>query len=102
MQRLDPRIVAELKREQLLKEGHWAFQYGGHSGGLIDRDHILSDPTAASHMAYAIAKQYFTDHIQTVATPSIWGAGLALLIAGVFAAGWFGGRRWGRRRAPVS
>ncbi len=82
MQRLDPRIVAELKREQLLKEGHWSFQYGGHSGGLIDRDHVLSDPTAASHMAYAIAKQYFTDHIQTVATPSIWGAGLALLIAG--------------------
>jgi orotate phosphoribosyltransferase len=82
LQRLDPRIVAELKREQLLKEGHWSFQYGGHSGGLIDRDHVLSDPTAASHMAYAIAKQYFTDHIQTVATPSIWGAGLALLIAG--------------------
>src|SRR5262249_55619774 len=24
----------------------------------------------------------FTDHIETVATPSIWGAGLALLIAG--------------------
>ena len=80
--RIDPRIVADLKREQLLKEGHWSFQHGGHSRGLIDRDHLLSDPVAASHMAYALAKQFFTDHIETVATPSIWGAGLALLVGG--------------------
>jgi adenine/guanine phosphoribosyltransferase-like PRPP-binding protein len=79
--RIDPRIVDDLKREHLLKEGHWAFQYGGHSEGLIDRDHLLSDPVAASHMAYAIAKRFFTDHVETVATPSIWGAGLALLVA---------------------
>ena len=70
---IDPRIVDDLKREHLLKEGHWSFQYGGHSRGLIDRDHLLSDPVAASHMAYALAKHYFTDHIETVATPSIWG-----------------------------
>ena len=74
MTRIDPRIVDDLKRENLLKEGHWSFQYGGHSRGLIDRDHLLSDPVAASHMAYALAKHYFTDHIETVATPSIWGA----------------------------
>jgi adenine/guanine phosphoribosyltransferase-like PRPP-binding protein len=80
--RIDPRIVDDLKRENLLKEGHWSFQYGGHSRGLIDRDHLLSDPVAASHMAYALAKHYFTDHIETVATPSIWGAGLALLVGG--------------------
>jgi orotate phosphoribosyltransferase len=77
---IDPRIVADLKRENLIKEGHWSFQYGGHSRGLIDRDHLLSDPVAASHMAYAIAKRFFTDHVETVATPSIWGAGLALLV----------------------
>ena len=82
MSRIDPRILADLKRERLLQEGHWSFQHGGHSSGLIDRDHLLSDPVAASHMAYAIAKEFFTDHIQTVATPSIWGAGLALLIGG--------------------
>ena len=77
-----PYIYNELKREQLLKEGHWSFQYGGHSSGLIDRDHLLSDPTAASHMAYAIAKQYFTDHVQTVATPSICAgaAGFAVIM----------------------
>ena len=33
-------------------------------------------------MAYAIAKEFFTNHIETVATPSIWGAGLALLVGG--------------------
>jgi orotate phosphoribosyltransferase len=82
MPRIDPRILADLKRERLLKEGHWVFQHGGHSHGLIDRDHLLSDPVGASHMAYALAKQFFTDHIETVATPSIWGAGLALLVGG--------------------
>jgi adenine/guanine phosphoribosyltransferase-like PRPP-binding protein len=80
--RIDPRIVDDLKRENLLKEGHWSFLHRGHSRGLIDRDHLLSDPVAASHMAYVLAKHFFTDHIQTVATPSIWGAGLALLIGG--------------------
>jgi orotate phosphoribosyltransferase len=80
--RIDPRIVTDLKRENLLREGHWAFQHGGHSNGLIDRDHLLSDPVTASHMAYALAKQFFTSHVETVATPSIWGAGLALLVGG--------------------
>ena len=82
MPRIDPHIVADLKRENLLKEGHWSFLHGGHSRGLIDRDHLLSDPVTASHMAYAIAKEFFTAHIETVATPSIWGAGLALLVGG--------------------
>lgn len=82
MSRIDPRIVAELKQKNLLKEGHWAFRHGGHSQGLIDRDHLLSDPVVASHMAYVIAKEFFTAHVETVATPSIWGAGLALLIGG--------------------
>ena len=67
--RIDPRILADLKRENLLKEGHWSFQYGGHSRGLIDRDHLLSDPVAASHMAYALAKQFFTQHIETWPRP---------------------------------
>jgi orotate phosphoribosyltransferase len=82
MPRIDPRIVANLTRENLIKEGHWSFEHGGHSQGLIDRDHLLSDPVTASHLAYAIAKEFFTEHIETVATPSIWGAGLALLIGG--------------------
>ncbi len=82
MPRIDPWIVNDLKRENLLKDGHWSFTYGGHSRGLIDRDHLLSDPVIASHLAYAIAKEFFTAHVETVATPSIWGAGLALLVGG--------------------
>jgi adenine/guanine phosphoribosyltransferase-like PRPP-binding protein len=78
---VDPRIISDLKRERLIHEGHWVFQHGGHSDGMIDRDHLLSDPVAATHMAYAVAKRFFTEHIETVATPSIWGAGLALLVA---------------------
>src|SRR4029078_4117362 len=82
MPRIDPRIVANLARENMIKEGHWSFEHGGHSQGLIDRDHLLSDTVTAAHLAYAIAKEFFTEHIETVATPSIWGAGLALLIRG--------------------
>ena len=82
MPRIDPWIVTDLKRENLIKEGHWAFTHGGHSRGLVDRDHLLSDPVTASHLAYAIAKEFFTEHIETVATPSIWGAGLALMVGG--------------------
>ncbi len=48
---------------------------------LIDRDRLLSNPEAASHMGYALAKRFFTDHVETVAAPSIWGAGLAQWVA---------------------
>jgi adenine/guanine phosphoribosyltransferase-like PRPP-binding protein len=44
---------------------------------LLDRDMLLADPTIASHLGYVIAKRYFTEHVDTVASPSIWGAGLA-------------------------
>jgi orotate phosphoribosyltransferase len=60
-----------------LREGHFAFRSGRHSAGLLDRDLLLADPTFASHMGYVLAKQFFVDHVDTVATPSIWGAGLA-------------------------
>ena len=32
-------------------------------------------------MGYALAKRFFTDHIATIAAPSIWGAGLAQWVA---------------------
>jgi len=74
---LDPVIVADLKRDGLLREGHFVFRSGYHSACLLDRDRLLADPGAASHMGYALAKRFFTDHVATVAAPSIWGAGLA-------------------------
>ena len=74
---MDPTIVAALRRDGLLREGHFAYRSGRHSAGLVDRDRLLADAALASHMGYALAKRFFTDHVDTVAAPSIWGAGLA-------------------------
>jgi orotate phosphoribosyltransferase len=81
MPRLDPKILADLKQDGLLREGHFAYRSGRHSGVLLDRDRLLTNPVAASHMGYALAKRFFTDHIATIAAPSIWGAGLAQWVA---------------------
>jgi orotate phosphoribosyltransferase len=78
---LDTSIVQAIKANGLLMEGHYAYRSGQHSGCLIDRDKLLTEPEFASHLGYAMAKQFFTDHIATVATPSIWGAGVAQWIA---------------------
>lgn len=81
MPQLDPKILADLKHEGLVQEGHFAYRSGRHSRLLVDRDRLLTDPVAASHMGYALAKRFFTDHLDTIATPSIWGAGLAQWVA---------------------
>ncbi len=81
MSLLDPRILSSLKQQEILRDGHFAFGSGHHSSGLLDRDRLLTDPEAASHMGYVIAKHFFTDHVETVAVPSIWGAGLAQWVA---------------------
>ncbi len=80
-QRLNPTVLAYLKRDKLLQEGHFEFLSGRHSGALLDRDRLLANPKAASHMGYALAKAFFTEKIDTVASPSIWGGGLAQWIA---------------------
>ncbi len=77
MATLDPTILANFKRDGLVREGHFAYRSGRHSGVLLDRDRLLADPGSASHMGYVLAKRFFTDHVATVAAPSIWGAGLA-------------------------
>jgi orotate phosphoribosyltransferase len=78
---LEPKILADLRRERLLQEGHFVFRSGLHGGVVVDRDRLLSDPIAAGHMGYALAKRFFVDHVETVASPSIWGAGLAQWVA---------------------
>lgn len=79
--RLDSTILTYLKRDRLLREGHFEFRSGRHSGVLLDRDRLLADSHAASRMGYALAKTFFTAKIDTVAAPSIWGAGLAQWVA---------------------
>lgn len=77
MTTIDPTLLAKLRTEGLLREGHFAFRSGRHSSGLLNRDLLLADPMLASKLGYNLAKRFFTDHIDTVAAPSIWGAGLA-------------------------
>jgi orotate phosphoribosyltransferase len=74
---IDPTIMAQLKRDGLLRDGHFAFRSGRHTEVLLNRDLLLADPLFASHMGYTLAKRFFTDKVEIVAAPSIWGAGLA-------------------------
>lgn len=78
---LDPTIITYLKQDGLLREGHFEYRSGRHSALLLDRDRLLADPQSASRMGYALAKAFFTSKIDTVAAPSIWGAGLAQWVA---------------------
>lgn len=74
---LDSSLTNRLLKEGVVRDGHFVYRSGRHSSRLLDRDLLIADPTVASHFGYLIAKHYFRDHIETVATPSIWGSGLA-------------------------
>ena len=77
MASINPRFMADMRMSGLVRDGHFALQSGLHSGVLLDRDHLLADPGFASHLGYVIAKRFFSTMVQTVAAPSMWGAGLA-------------------------
>ena len=68
---LDSTILDYLSKDGLLRTGHFRFRSGRHSSVLLDRDRLLTDPVAASRMGYALAKRFFTDHVETVASPSM-------------------------------
>lgn len=70
-------LIRELEEADLLTDGHFAYRSGVHSLRLIDRDRLLSDTHLASRMGYALAKHFFLTRSDVVATPSVWGAGLA-------------------------
>ncbi len=78
---LDSSILDYLKSDCLMREGHFAYPSGRHSAVLLDFDLLLADPGVSSRMGYALAKAWFTAKIDTVAAPSIWGAGLAQWVA---------------------
>jgi len=78
---LDATILEYLKRDQLLREGHFVYRSGRHSAVRLDRDRLLADPGVASRMGYALAKHFFIAKVTTIAAPSIWGAGLAQWVA---------------------
>lgn len=70
-------LIRELEAAELISDGHFAYRSGMHSLRLVDRDQLLSDTHLASRLGYALAKQYFLTRSDVVATPSIWGSGLA-------------------------
>ncbi len=81
MAEISSRLLKEMRTGGLVRDGHFAFRSGQHSAVALDRDRLLSDPGFASHLGYVIAKQFFTDHVDTVAAPSMWGAALAQWVA---------------------
>lgn len=78
---INPKIVDQLTRSRLVRNGHFVYESGLHSPVLFNRDRLLVDPDSASSMGYALAKAFFTAKVDTIATPSIWGAGLAQWVA---------------------
>ncbi len=78
---INPGIVRKLTQAGLLRQGHFAYRSGLHTSVMVSRDRLLADPNSASQMGYALAKAFFTAKVDTVATPSMWGAGLAQWVA---------------------
>ena len=70
-------LIAQVRADDFITEGHYAFRSGMHAMNLLDRDRLLSDTHLSSRMGYAIARHFFLQRIEVVASPSVWGAGLA-------------------------
>ncbi|HUG14300.1 MAG TPA: hypothetical protein VMM78_04705 [Thermomicrobiales bacterium] len=70
-------LIREVYEAGLITEGNFEFRSGMRALKLIDRDRVLSDTHIASRLGYAIAKHFFLNRIDVIATPSVWGAGLA-------------------------
>lgn len=70
-------LFDDVRAAGFISDGHFAFRSGMRALKLLDRDRVLSDPQLASRMGYALAKHFFLLRVDFVATPSIWGAGLA-------------------------
>jgi orotate phosphoribosyltransferase len=70
-------LIREVYEAGLISEGNFEFRSGIRALKLLDRDRILSDTHIASRMGYAIARHFFLNRVDVIATPSVWGAGLA-------------------------
>ena len=70
-------LIREVDEAGFLSRGHYEYRSGRHALRLLDRDRLLCDTQLASRMGYAIAKRFFLTRADVIATPSVWGAGLA-------------------------
>ncbi len=74
-------LIREIEEAGMVTEGRFAYRSGMQSLKLLDRDRLLSDTHLASRLGYALAKEFFLTRVDVVASPSIWGAGLAQWVA---------------------
>jgi len=77
-------LIRQVEEAGFLSEGHFEFRSGKHSLKLLDRDRLLSDTRLAARMGYAISRHFFLNRVDVVASPSVWGAGLAQWIGYFF------------------
>lgn len=70
-------LIREVDEAGFLSRGHYEFRSGRHALRLLDRDRLLCNTHLASRMGYAIARRFFLARADVIATPSVWGAGLA-------------------------
>ena len=74
-------LIRDIEEAGMTTEGRFAYRSGMQSLKLLDRDRLLSDTYLASRLGYGLAKQFFLTRVDVVASPSIWGAGLAQWVA---------------------
>lgn len=74
-------LIRDIEEAGMISDGRFAYRSGMQSLKLLDRDRLLSDTHLASRLGYALAKQFFLTRVDVVASPSIWGAGLAQWVA---------------------
>lgn len=77
-------LIRQVDEAGFLSEGHYEFRSGKHALKLLDRDRLLSDTHLSARMGYAISRHFFLNRIDVVASPSVWGAGLAQWIGYFF------------------
>jgi orotate phosphoribosyltransferase len=70
-------LIREVDEAGFISRGHYEFRSGRHALRLLDRDRLLCDTQLASRMGYALARRFFLARADVIATPSVWGAGLA-------------------------
>lgn len=70
-------LIREVYEAGFISDGNFEFRSGMRALRLLDRDRILSDTHIASRMGYALARHFFLSRVDVIATPSVWGAGLA-------------------------
>lgn len=74
---INPKLMAEIEAAGLVQRGHFLGRNGQHVSMRLDRERLLVDPGFSSHLGYVLAKEYFSQKVDTVISPAGWGTILA-------------------------